>query len=127
MPTSRTTPTKLATAPTPACRYKRWTSAARSKSRSCTAIFTSTSRHWRKEGDLIAGANRRAGLCHVLVHRRADVLLLGKRVLPRAAAVREMAAQRSDRAHAGGQLDVLARHAELLAQSGKEKHLDLHQ
>src|SRR6185436_7025466 len=127
MRTSRTMPTKLATAPTPSARERLLVSEERSKSSRCTEIFISSPGDRRKERDLVAGADRRAGLGHVLVHRGAHVFLLGKRAFPGAAAAREVAAQRRHRGDAGGKLDFLARGAELLAQRSKEEHFDLHQ
>src|SRR5580765_3130559 len=95
MCTSRTMPTKLATAPTPSRRARIFVSRERSKSSRCTEIFTSAPGHRRKERDLVAGADRRAGLGHVLVHGGAHVLLFRERAFPGAAAAHEMAAQRS--------------------------------
>src|SRR5258706_1809968 len=120
-------PTKLATAPTPSLFESFLVSRERSKSSRCTEIFISASRHRRKERDLVAGADRRAGLDHVLVDRGAHVLLLRQRAFPRPAAAREMAAQRRDRADAGRQFDFLAGGAELFAQRSEEENLDLHQ
>src|SRR6185295_11624195 len=127
MRTSRTMPTKLATAPTPSARERLFVSEERSKSSRCTEIFISSPGHRRKERNLVAGADCGAGLGHVLVYRGAHILLLRQRALPRSAATREMAAQRRDRADAGRQFDFLARGAELLAQPGEEENLHFHQ
>src|SRR5881394_3299446 len=127
MCTSRTMPTKLATAPTPSLGERLLVSRERSKSSRCTEIFTSPSGHRRKERDLVAGADRRAWLGHVLVHGGAHVLPFGERAFPGAAAAHEMAAQRRHRGDAGGKLDLLACGAELLAQRGEEKDFHFHQ
>src|SRR4051794_20556158 len=120
MRTSRTMPTKLATAPTPPIFERSFVSRERSKSSRWMEIFISASGHRRKECDLVAGADRRAGLRHVLVHGGADVLLFRQCAFPRAAAAREMAAQSRHGGDAGGNLDLLGRRAELLAQRSEE-------
>src|ERR1051325_1735880 len=94
MRTSRTTPTKLATAPTPSILESCFVSSERSKSSRCTEIFISPPGDRREERDLVASADRLARLRHVLVPRGAHVLLFRQRALPRAAAAREVAAQR---------------------------------
>src|SRR6185503_9483477 len=96
MRTSRTMPTKLATAPTPSLFERFLVSRERSKSSRWTEIFTSASGHRRKKRDFISGADRRAGLGHVLVDRGAHVLFLRQRALPRPAAAGELFAQRSE-------------------------------
>src|SRR5688572_24266475 len=123
MCTSRTMPTKLATAPTPAIRERCLVSRERSKSSRCTAIFISASGHRWEERDLVAGADRRAWFGHVLIDRGADILFLRERAFPRATALHQMAAQRRDGGDPRGQLDLLGGGAELLAQRGEEQNL----
>src|SRR6185503_198030 len=127
MRTSRTMPTKLATAPTPLSRERFFVSRERSKSSRCTETFISASGHRREERDLVAGADRRGGLGHVLVDGGAHVLLLRERPFPRAAALREVAAQGGDRRHTRRQLKLLGRGAELLAQRSEEENFHFHQ
>src|SRR3979409_1233553 len=75
MRTSRTTPTKLATAPTPGPLERILVSAPTSKSSLCTEIFISAAGHRGKEGDLVAAVDARRGLDHVLVERGPDEFL----------------------------------------------------
>src|SRR5258706_6716056 len=102
-------PTKLATAPTPWLPERFFVSRERSKSSRCTEIFTSAPGHRREKGDFIAGADPRAGLGHVLVHRGAHVIFLRQRAPPPPPPVRVIAAQRRDPCDAGRQIAFLAR------------------
>src|SRR5512134_3929052 len=119
MPTSRTTPTKLATAPTFGSRERARISAPASKSCAWTEIFirrlSSPGDRW-KERHLVARLDRSGGLHHVLVYRHAHQLAVGERQFPGATAPAQVGAQRRYGAHARGQLDFLARSAKLLAQ-----------
>src|SRR5258708_15366460 len=97
MPTSRTCPTKLATAPITGLFFRiASVSTVRSKSSRWTETFNSSPRHRRKEGHLVAGLDRRDGLDHFLVHRRADAALLGERLRPGAAARTQLRAPGRD-------------------------------
>src|SRR3954463_12045248 len=99
MPTSRTCPTKLATAPILGLFFLiESTSTVRSKSSRCTEIFISTARDGRKEGHFVPAFDGRAGRRHFLVDRGPHQLLLGKARLPLAAALHEVRAQGRDRA-----------------------------
>src|SRR5512138_563678 len=126
MRTSRTRPTKLATAPTFGSREIARTSAESSKSSFCTLTFmvpASAAGHRREERDLVARLDARARLHHVPVHRRAHVAARREHGGPRAAPAAQVLAQGADGRDARRQLDLLAARAELLAQRGKEKEL----
>src|ERR1700687_1175887 len=119
MPISRTTPTKLATAPIPRSFDSAFTSDDKSKSSRCTEIFMSAPRHRRKESDLVAGLDRRDGLDHLLIHRRGDAALFAERFRPGAAARAQMRPDGRHRGNSGRQLDLLGVHAELLLDAGE--------
>src|SRR5258706_3915851 len=127
MLTSRTCPTKLATAPTLGLFFLiESTSVVRSKSSRWTEIFISSPGHRRKKRDLVARFYGRAGLRHFLVDRGPHQLLLGKNRLPVAAALHEVRAQGRDRADRRGHLDFLRVLAELFFQAGEEANHDFH-
>src|SRR5437868_1834947 len=118
MRTSRTRPTKLATAPILLSLEIALTSAPRSKSCAWMLILIrcplSTSDR-RKERDLVARLDCGGRLHHVLVHRRPDGPIGRERMVPGAAASAQVLAQRGDCGDAAGQVQILARAAELLA------------
>src|SRR3954468_11588394 len=99
MRTSRTRPTKLATAPTLASREIARTSAPRSKSSRWMATFIrrlSPSRDRREKGDFIARLDNDRRLRHVLVDRRAHRAVRSEDARPLAAARPQVLAQRAD-------------------------------
>src|SRR3982750_4068779 len=105
MRTSRTRPTKLATAPILALLEIPRTSAPRSKSSGWTLTFIrcrSSTRYRWEECDLVAGLDRRRRLHHVLVHRRPHRSIRREHIVPGAAARAQMLAQRADRGDADG-------------------------
>src|SRR6185295_2502641 len=129
MRTSRTRPTKLATAPILLFLEIALTSAPRSKSSRWIEIFIrcrlSTCDRW-KERHLVSRFDRRRRLRHVLVDRRAHRSVRREHRGPLPAPRPQMIAQRADRGDAGGQLQLLARAAHLLPQGGEEEDSDLH-
>src|SRR6266852_1592445 len=89
---SRTRPTKLATAPT-SLRPRVSASSSRptSKSASWTRTRgTSASGDGREEGDLVAGLERRRGIGHLLVHGDAPALAGGERLGPALVAIAQL-------------------------------------
>src|SRR5437870_5281217 len=130
MRTSRTSPTKLATAPTLLSFEMARTSAPRSKSSRWTATFIrclSSTRDRGKECHLVAGLDRRRRLRHVLIHRRAHRAVGCERARPGAAACAQVVAQAADRIDIRRQLELLAGTAELLPEGREEEDRNLHQ
>src|SRR5205809_7940680 len=107
MRTSRTRPTKLATAPTWFPLEMFFTSRPRSKSSRCTEILISAARHRRKERDLVARLDARRGLHHVLVERAAHQLLFRECSVVRSAARSQVSPQGGDGRDLRRKLDVL--------------------
>src|SRR3982750_1277022 len=129
MRTSRTRPTKLATAPILALLEIPRTSAPRSKSSSWTLTFIrcrSSTRYRWEECNLIAGLDRRRRLHHVLVHRRADRSIRREHIVPGAAARTQMVTQRTDGGDPRREIELLPRMPELFAQRGEKKQRDSH-
>src|SRR5574340_1721685 len=105
--TSRTRPTKLATAPTRGLpRVSAAISAPTSKSSCCTRTLTSASGHRRKERHFIAVADGMVGVRHFLIDRHAQVLE-ARQHCPRLAARGEMGTQSAHAGHVLRQLDAL--------------------
>src|SRR5436190_22346066 len=129
MRTSRTRPTKLATAPIELRFEIALTSAPRSKSSrwmlSLIRCPLSTSDRW-KERDLVARLDCGGRLHHVLVHRRPDGPVGREHIVPGAAASAQVVTQRGHCGDAGGQFQILARAAELLAQRGEKEERYFH-
>src|SRR3954471_20439437 len=119
MRTSRTRPTKLATAPTLASREIARTSAPSSKSSRWMATFIrclSTSGDRREKGAFLPRPYRARPLRPLLVYRRAHGAVRSEDARPLAATCSQVLAQRADRVDVGGQLELLVRPAEALAQ-----------
>src|SRR4051812_37898583 len=100
--TSRTSPTKLAMAPTAAPTSARpaasaSSSALTSKSPAWMRTPMLAPGHWRKEGHFVAGLEQRRRHRHVLVHGRAQGPAGLERLAPSVAARSQLGAQRLQR------------------------------
>src|SRR6185503_20899307 len=129
MRTSRTRPTKLATAPILSLPEMSRTSRPRSKSSFCTETFIrcpSSTGDRREERYLVARLDVRPGLRHRLVQRRAHRPGGREDLRPGPAAGAQVLAQRADGADRGRRVDLLAAAAQLLAQRGEEQDPDFH-
>src|SRR5205814_3427367 len=129
MRTSRTRPTKLATAPMVLFFEIARTSAPRSKSSRWTETFIrclSSTSDRRKECDLITRLYAGARLRHVLVDRRPYRAIRREGALPRTASRAQMLAQAADGLDACGHVELLARAPQLLAPRSKKEQVDFH-
>src|ERR1700691_1484254 len=104
--TSRTSPTKVATAPTLGLPARSLASSAEtSKSSVCTRIISAPG-HRREESDSIASFEPGIGICHYLVHCHAHVAVQRQRP-PLAAARNQLRRKRADAGHTGIEDDLL--------------------
>src|SRR3954453_21538196 len=129
MLTSRTRPTKLATAPTLALLEIPPPSTPRSKSSCWTLTFIrcrSSTRYRWEECNLVAGLDRRRRLHHVLVDRCANWSIRREHIVPGAASSTQMLPQRAEAGNARREIELLARMAELFAQRGEKKQRHSH-
>src|SRR5258706_1827576 len=119
--TSRTSPTKLASAPTSA-RPRVSDSSSRPTSKSPDWTRTLSMRplpagDGRKERDLVAGLEWRRGMGHLLVHRDAPLFRRGEGLGPARVPRAQVLHQGGDGWRPGGKGDLLPRTAEAFAQA----------
>src|SRR5437870_7451467 len=118
---SRTRPTKLASAPT-SLRPRASASSSRPTSKSASWMRTrgtSASGDGREEGDLVARLERRRGIGHLLVDGDAPALAGGERLGPALVAIAQLLEQARHGRVRVRKRDLLARAADALAQAGE--------